>query len=239
MPLMVGARAKVKGVAPPRTIDELLSRAEALSGRLLADVAADFGFFVGNDAVRTKGKFGGVLEGALGAHGGAGKVHDFPDLGVELKSIPVDARGKPKESTYVCTFSVADAEHEEWETSWVKQKLSCVLFVPLQVGEGDGAEARTVRSPILWRPTREQEAILHADFDDIVGMVGMGGIEELTAHEGRWLQVRPKARDGTKSAVAYGEDGDRIATVPRGFYLRTKFTEAILKSPHLASSARG
>lgn len=229
MPLMVGARAKVNGVGPPQTIDELLARARALSGRSLADVAADLGLYVGVDGVRTKGKFGGVLEAALGAHGGAGKVHDFPDLRVELKSVPVDATGKPKESTYVCTFSVADAEREEWATSWVKQKLSCVLFVPLWVGEGEGAEARTVCEPVLWKPNEAQESVLHSDFDDIVGLVGMGGIEELTAHEGRWLQVRPKARDGTKSAIAYGEDGDRIATVPRGFYLRTKLTEAILK----------
>ncbi len=186
---------------------------------------------VGDDRVRTKGKFGNILERALGAHGGSGKVHDFPDLGVELKSIPIDERGRPKESTYVCTFSVADAEREEWASSWVKAKLACVLFVPLLIGGGEGPGARTVQRPVLWRPSTEQEAILNADFDDIVGLVGMGGIEELTAHEGRWLQVRPKARDGSKTAVAYGEDGDRIATVPRGFYLRPSFTDAILRDP--------
>lgn len=231
MPPMVGARVKVSAKGPPGSIEELLARASALSGRTLADVADELGVVVQGDRVHTKGKFGNILEWALGAHGGTGKVHDFPDLGVELKSIPVDSSGRPKESTYVCTFSVADAEREEWAASWVRAKLACVLFVPLLIGKGEGPRARTVQPAVLWRPTAEQEAILRADFDDIVGLVGMGGIEELTAHEGRWLQVRPKARDGTKSAIAYGEDGDRIATVPRGFYLRPSFTDAILRDP--------
>jgi DNA mismatch repair protein MutH len=62
-----------------------------------------------------------------------------------------------------------------------------------------------------------------------MGLIGVGRIEELTAHLGQWLQVRPKARDGTKSGLAYGSENEAIATVPRGFYLRTTFTECILR----------
>ena len=53
-------------------------------------------------------------------------------------------------------------------------------------------------------------------------------IEELTAHRGRWLQVRPKAAHGRVRTVAFGAEGEAIATIPRGFYLRTRFTGAIL-----------
>ena len=56
-------------------------------------------------------------------------------------------------------------------------------------------------------------------------------IEELTAHRGRWLQVRPKARDGSVRTIAWGSEGEAIATVPRGFYLRARFTAALLGDP--------
>jgi DNA mismatch repair protein MutH len=73
--------------------------------------------------------------------------------------------------------------------------------------------------------------VLRGDFDDVVGLIGIGRIEELTAHRGRWLQVRPKARDGSVRTIAWGGGGEAIATVPRGFYLRARFTGAVLADP--------
>ncbi len=216
---------------PPADVEELLRRAEALSGAALGDVAARLGFALGDDGVRTKGKGGEIVERALGATGGAGKVHDFPELGVELKTIPVDARGQPHESTYVCTLPMDDVETVEWATSWLRAKLSRVLFIPL-VAPHDAAQAeRRLGRPLLWSPTPEQEAVLRGDFEDAVGAIALGHVEALTAHAGRWLQVRPKARDGAARTVAMGRDGERIPTVPRGFYLRASFTAAILVDP--------
>jgi len=207
--------------SPPRDLDDLVARARGIEGRALSELAWALGFDMRGDGVRTKGKAGELVERALGASG-AGAQHDFPALGVELKTIPMGPRG-PTESTYVCTLAVAEADTAEWETSWVRAKLAHVLWVPIADGK--------IGAPMLWKPTREQEAQLRSDFDDLVGQIGIGGIESLTAHAGRWLQVRPKAKDGTPRAIAYGPEGERIATVPRGFYLRAKFTGAILRDP--------
>jgi DNA mismatch repair protein MutH len=216
---------------PPATVDELLERAHALTGASLGAVLRDLGLAASADPVRTKGSAGETLERALGATGGSAQVLDFPDLGVELKTIPVTADGAPLESTYVCTLSLADAETQEWETSWVRAKLARVLFVPLVGEHGLAWQERVVGTPLLWSPSAEQDAILRGDFDDVVGLIGIGRIEELTAHRGRWLQVRPKARDGSVRTIAWGSDGEAIATVPRGFYLRARFTGALLGDP--------
>jgi DNA mismatch repair protein MutH len=212
-------------------VEALLARAHALSGTTVGDLAASLGVSSAGEAVRTKGTPGAILELALGATGGSTKVHDFPELGVELKTVPVDLRGVPVESTYVCTLSLADAETQEWDDSWVRAKLARVLFVPLVAGDGVPWPARRIGHAVLWSPTPEQNAVLRADFDDVVGLVGVGRIEELTAHRGRWLQVRPKAAHGRVRTVAWGAEGEAIATIPRGFYLRTRFTGAILVDP--------
>lgn len=217
--------------APPLDVEALLARAHALVGMRVGDLAASLGVSSGGDAVRSKGTPGAILELALGATGGSSKVHDFPELGVELKTIPVDLRGVPVESTYVCTLSLADAETQEWQDSWVRAKLARVLFVPLVAGDDEPWPERRIGEAVLWSPTSEQEAVLHGDFDDVVGLIGIGRIEELTAHRGRWLQVRPKAAHGRVRTVAFGAEGEAIATVPRGFYLRTRFTGAILRDP--------
>jgi DNA mismatch repair protein MutH len=133
----------------------------------------------------------------------------------------------------VCTVSLADAERAEWQESWARAKLSRVLWVP--VVRRDDAENEpeepVIGDPVLWSPSAVQERILADDFDEILGRIGAGGIESVTAHVGRWLQLRPKAAHGRVRTVVRGAEGDLVATVPRGFYLRTRFTGAILRDP--------
>jgi DNA mismatch repair protein MutH len=62
-----------------------------------------------------------------------------------------------------------------------------------------------------------------------MGILGSGRVEGLTARTGRWLQARPKAAHGRTRTRAYGPEGEPIESLPRGFYLRARFTEAILR----------
>lgn len=218
-------------IAAPPTVDALLARAEALRGKTLGAILGELGLAASHDPLRTKGSAGETMERALGATGGSSRVHDFPDLGVELKTIPINVDGTPLESTYVCTLSLADAESQEWETSWVRAKLARVLWIPTIGAHGLAWQERVVGEPRLWTPSPDQDDVLRGDFDDVVGLIGVGRIEELTAHRGRWLQVRPKAKDGSVRTMAYGVDNEAIATVPRGFYLRARFTGALLTDP--------
>ena len=216
---------------PPSCEAELRVRAEALAGHTLGAIADALGAGEVGAGLHAKGKIGDLLERALGATGGVGAAHDFPALGVELKSVPVDDAGAPRESTYVCTLPLADVDRATWETSWVRGKLARVLWVPVVTPDDAGWRERRVGRPLLWSPTPAQEAVLRVDFEDAVGLIGTGGIEEVTAHAGCWLQVRPKAPDGQARAVAYGPEGEPVNTVPRGFYLRRRFTAAILRDP--------
>jgi DNA mismatch repair protein MutH len=221
----------------PRDEADLLARARSLSGAPLGELAARLAVTIDGDAVRTKGKVGHLLELALGATGGSQATWDFPALRIELKTIPVDSRGLrwvPRESTFVCAAPLADADRAEWESSWVRAKLSRVLWIPIELGPGseqrdhrDHTERR-IGDPLLWSPSEEEERALADDFEEIVGRIGAGGIEAMTARVGRFLQLRPKAAHGRVRTSARTPDGEVVAVVPRGFYLRTRFTEAIL-----------
>lgn len=213
--------------SPPSSLEELVLRAGRLEGLSLAELAAHLGTLVPAGGVATKGKAGELLERALGATGGSQKQVDFPALGVELKSIPIVESGAPLESTFVCAVRLDDAERAEWEGSWVKEKLLRVLFVPI-VGPRNGGASRKIGRSVLWQPTAAQDDALKDDFEEIMGRIGAGGVEDVSAHLGRYLQLRPKARDGSARTHAFGADGERIATVPRGFYLRPTFTSALL-----------
>ena len=218
-------------IPAPADTEELRRRALWLSGRTLAEIAAALAEAMPVTGLRGKGKVGNLLERALGASAGSAAGPDFPELGVELKTIPVDQSGAPRESTFICSIGLTGADAAEWLTSVARAKLAHVLFIPVQ-GERDApAGSWRVGSPCLWRPTARQEAVLRADFEDAMGLIGAGAVESLSARRGRWLQVRPKAATGGTRTLAFGPDGERIATVPRGFYLRAGFTRELLRDP--------
>jgi DNA mismatch repair protein MutH len=210
--------------------DAIWAGAARLAGLSVAAVAAGVGCATPAGGVATKGRVGEIVERALGASGGSGtRTIDFPELGVELKTIPVDPTMKPHESTFVCAVDLgADVD---WDRSWARDKLRCVLFVPVIGEKRTPLPARVFGPPVLWRPTAMQDAQLRSDYDDIMGLVGIGRVEDVSAHLGQYMQLRPKARDGSARTVVAGREGERIATVPRGFYLRAKFTGALLLDP--------
>src|SRR5688500_18797590 len=92
-----------EAASAPATESELMARARALSGMSLAELARQFGIAVPEAQLRAKGWVGQLLERALGATAGSRAKPDFEALGIELKTLPVDGRGQPKESTFVCT----------------------------------------------------------------------------------------------------------------------------------------
>ena len=115
----------------PRSETELVIRARALAGRTIGEVAAELGLPCPLDLRRAKGFVGGLIERVLGADAGPRALPDFSALGVELKTLPVDAQGRPVESTFVCTIPLTEVANLEWEDSPVLRKLRRVLWVPV------------------------------------------------------------------------------------------------------------
>lgn len=119
-------------IAPPKNQQELLNRCQQLAGKTLGQVASELGVTVPDDLRRHKGWVGQVLENYLGADAGNQAEPDFTGLGIELKTLPLNAQGQPKESTYVCTVSLTESGNMQWQDSWVRKKLAHVLWLPVE-----------------------------------------------------------------------------------------------------------
>jgi len=214
--------------APPDTIEELVSRAQALAGLTLGELAKYANVQVPANFKRDKGWTGQLLELFLGAHAGSNPEQDFPDLGVELKTLPIDSMGMPLETTYVCFAHLLNVSGITWETSNVRNKLNCVLWVPVEGSRELMPAERRVASPVLWQPSLAQLDLLKQDWEELMDMIVLGEVENITAKHGQALQIRPKAADGKALTEAVGAQGTIIKTRPRGFYLRKQFTHQIL-----------
>ena len=216
-------------LTPPASEAELRERAAAIAGRTLGEVAARFALAVPPDLLRAKGWVGQLVERALGADAASRDCPDFTELGIELKTLPVDRQGRPVESTFVCTIALRELRELPWAESRVRRKLDRVLWVPVEGERQIPVARRRIGTALLWSPDPEQEAALRFDWEELGGTIGRGGIESLTGHLGRHLQVRPKAAHSRIRRRAIDAEGMLTETMPRGFYLRPSFTAGILR----------
>lgn len=220
----------------PQNIDQLLVRAQDIAGLTFAEAvemlnaAPSQKLTLPKDLKRNKGWVGQLIEAALGANAGSKAEPDFPHLGVELKTIPIDNLGNPLETTFVCVAPLTGLNGVTWEKSHIKQKLSNVLWVPIEGSRDIPLAERHIGTAFLWQPTPEQEQALKQDWEEIMDKIALGEVEKITARTGQYLQLRPKAANAKALTEAYGKNGEPIMTLPRGFYLKKEFTKAMLES---------
>ena len=220
----------------PKTQAELLAQAQRLAGYSLGELAAMAGIVTPKDLKRDKGWIGILLEIWLGASAGSKPEQDFAALGVELKTIPIDAEGRPLETTFVCVAPLTGNSGVTWENSHVRHKLKRVLWVPVEGERAIPLAERRVGSPLLWTPSAEEEHQLRMDWEELMDLIVLGQVERITARHGEVLQLRPKAANSKALTEAIGAQGERIMTLPRGFYLKKNFTAALL-APHFMPAA--
>ncbi|MDC5854991.1 DNA mismatch repair endonuclease MutH [Vibrio europaeus] len=217
----------------PTTEQELFERAKSIAGVSFADLADEAGIEVPPDLRRDKGWVGQLLEWHLGATAGSKPTQDFEKLGIELKTIPIGYSGKPLETTFVCVAPLIGVHGLTWETSHVRNKLSRVLWIPVEGEREIPLAERCVGSPLFWSPSIEEEQQLKADWEELMELIVLGRVEQINARHGEVLQLRPKAANSRVLTEAYGASGKPIKTLPRGFYLRTQFTARILENHYV------
>ncbi|EKN3995457.1 DNA mismatch repair endonuclease MutH, partial [Yersinia enterocolitica] len=164
----------------------------------------------------------------LGASAGSKPEQDFANIGIELKTIPISAQGKPLETTFVCVAPLTGNSGITWESSHVRHKLARVLWVPVEGKRQIPLAQRRVGAPLLWSPNEEEEELLRRDWEELMDLIVLGKVETITARHGEVLQLRPKAANSRALTEAIGEHGQPIMTLPRGFYLKKTFTGPML-----------
>lgn len=214
---------------PPASDVELLERAHRLAGRSIGSIAAGLGRQVPANPVRAKGWVGELIEEVLGASAGSSPEPDFPSLGIELKTVPINLRGRVLESTYICTVALRGNHFETWDTSLAQRKLARVLWVPIVTDRHMPVATRIVGDPFYWSPSPAELEILRADWQEIMDAVCLGDLDSLSSELGSYLQIRPKAMHGKAKTRTYDSEGTPGWSLPRGFYLRPEFTNRVLR----------
>ncbi len=214
----------------PTNKQELMERANSLAGMTIQQLANKMNIDVPESLVHAKGWFGTLLEQYLGAEAASAPKPDFINLDIELKTIPIDENGKPKESTYICVAQLDPIALSSWENSLVHHKLAHVLWIPFEASKTIPIALRRIGTPVLWKPDTRQKKQLKEDWQELCDMIVLGEVDKISASMGTCLQIRPKAANAASLTIDKNQSEANSLTLPRGFYLRPSFTHSIVTS---------
>ncbi|RDE95509.1 DNA mismatch repair endonuclease MutH [Aggregatibacter aphrophilus] len=212
-----------------QTEQQLLAHAQSIAGMTFDELAQQLQIPVPPNLKRDKGWVGILIEMALGASAGSKAEQDFAHLGIELKTIPINAQGFPLETTFVSLAPLIQNSGVNWQNSHVRHKLSKVLWIPIEGERQIPLAERHIGAPILWQPSPQQEARLRQDWEELMDYIVLGKLDQITARLGDVLQLRPKGANSKALTKGIGKNGEIIDTLPLGFYLRKAFTHEILQ----------
>lgn len=212
----------------PQTEEALLARCQRIEGLTFSQLGLGLDMEMPLDPLHRKGWLGQAIEQALGADASTKSMPDFQALGIELKTIPIAASGKPTESTFVTTIPLLTIHQQHWETSQCFAKLKRVLWILVEGDTQIPYPHRRIGSGFIWSPSAAQETVLAADWNYLTLKISTGQLEMIDATVGDYLQVRPKGACGKSLCDGFDAEGNKIKTLPRGFYLRSQFTSTLL-----------
>jgi DNA mismatch repair protein MutH len=213
---------------PPKSELELIERCSRIAGLSFAQLCLSLGLSIPENPDQRKGWIGQVIELALGADAQNLSVPDFQGLGIELKTLPLALSGKPTESTFITTIPLLTIHQQQWASSQCFAKLRRVLWLPVEGDTRIPYSQRRIGQGFLWSPCSSDEKVLADDWNYLSSQISLGYLETLDATVGEYLQVRPKAANGKSLCYCFDSEGNKVQTLPRGFYLRSLFTAKIV-----------
>lgn len=235
MNTLVNESTNLSKIEIDRLINEILKKAKSLRGYTLKQLTSYLEINHPESLLHAKGLTGQIIEFLLGATAQSKPLPDFPELNLEIKSIPIDINENPLETTYICQVPLLHKNTKniyDFKQSVLYKKIFKILWLPIITNKNQDSTQRTIGSAFIWGPNSSELSLIEQDWLELTEMVQTGDIEKVSSHFGQVLQIRPKAANSSCVTNGIGESGENIKTLPRGFYLRTNFTKQILKKHH-------
>jgi DNA mismatch repair protein MutH len=206
---------------------ELLSIANGLKGKSIREILN------GKSVNLHKGTIGNVIEfEGFGVKINNDARPDFPELGIELKVLPLKVRSKGefniKERTKICSINYSELVLEEWLSSHAKNKLNKILFIFYYHDSADLLASKVIDF-YLFHLELSEEPIIRADWNRTKKKVADGLAHELSESENLILAASRSGQGGLSYEKWPMQPNKKYQdrAQQRAFSLKPSFTKTI------------
>ncbi|WP_168892811.1 MutH/Sau3AI family endonuclease [Enterobacteriaceae endosymbiont of Plateumaris pusilla] len=204
----------------------LLLRASLITGHYLINIAKWLNYNIPINLNKDKGWIGKLIELYLLGNKQKNTFNqDIPQIGIEIKTIPIDEKGNTINDTFICSFPLINKKVFIWNKSKLYKKLSKILWIPIITkSKNTPLSMRVIGKPIIWKPSKKDYKKLYNDWIGLITLFISGNIENINYYNGTILVVKTKSKKN-KLIKTINKDNNIILTKSRAFYLKKNFTK--------------
>ena len=203
--------------------ESIMVRARMLKGRTLGFISENSPYQQDVIKKTNKGKVGNFIEQHwFGIKNNSRAEPDFPEAGIELKVCSINNnKGRTvKWNQKVCSINYYALHDEEWINSYVKRKISKILFVYYLSDDVDNPWSNQIVLDVdLWE-LKPNEKLIVPEWELARNKVREGLAHELTIKGCNYIGANTS---GTSKLVPQPVQHLQVKVKERSFYLQRKF----------------
>lgn len=171
-----------------------------------------------------KGWTGRLLEQWLGVTNLNESTPDLPEIGLEIKTLPVSHKGRVLEHTFLATIPFPFREGS-FRRSRLYNKIQKILWIPIVRKEKRMSFQDQIGAAFIQDLEKDSEVLskLTEDWDLLAGLLREESYRLISSEVGDILHIRPKAQNAAQK-IWVGEQKIN----PMGFYFRKNYTQELI-----------
>lgn len=178
-----------------------------------------------------KGASGLIVENLLGIKNNNRADADIPEIGCEIKILPlqVNRNGdiKAKEPTAIQAINYFDVAKESWETANLRKKITLtfwIVYLAKEKGKSLNQDDYVILDYFLDYPNDFQISIFKKDWENIQDFIIRGLADKLSCSMGEYIEPKTKGKNNQDVTDAPDGKGGRIKARRRAFYYKKNYT---------------
>ncbi len=206
----------------------LFSLLDKAKGKTIGELKAELRIVRGN---MKKGASGLIVENLLGIKNNNNADADIPDIGCEVKILPIQKKRNgeitAKEPTQIQMINYFEVAKENWDNAKIRKKINLTLWVVYLAKEDSKSfqqDEYKIIDYFIDHPDENKIIIFKNDWESIQGLIINGLADKLTSKMGEYLEPKTKGANNLDKTNAPDGNGGTLRARRRAFYYKKKYT---------------
>lgn len=178
-----------------------------------------------------KGASGLIVETLLGVKNNNNADADLPEIGCEIKVLPIqknrDGKIKVKEPTQIQMINYFEVANETWETAKVRKKINLTFWIIYLAKENSKSLHQNDYKIIDYfvdHPNVDKLVVFKKDWEAIQDYIIRGLADKLSCSMGTYLEPKTKGANNQDKTDAPDGKGGKLKARRRAFYYKKAYT---------------
>jgi DNA mismatch repair endonuclease MutH len=178
-----------------------------------------------------KGASGLIVENLLGIKNNNNSDADIPEIGCEVKILPIqknkNGKIKAKEPTQIQMINYFEVAGEKWEIAKVRKKINLTFWVVYLAKENSTSlhqDEYRIIDYFVDHPNENKILVFRRDWELIQDFILKGLSDKLSSRMGEYLEPKTKGANNQSKTNAPDGKGGVLRATRRAFYYKKKYT---------------